>query len=97
MVKYKQQVQDMIEWNKELFTQFRQVHDRYILNPKEVQEEFTEIGMKVMPIVKRFENNLCAKSESGRYGKFSSNLSDKFWGEVRAIFPKIDFIGYQQG
>ncbi len=95
MVKYKQQVQDMIEWNKELFTQFREVHDRYAVSPKEVQEEFTEIGMKIMPIVKRFENNLCSKSESSRYGKFSSNLSDKFWGEVRIIFPKIDFVGYQ--
>lgn len=95
MVKYKQQVQDMLEAHKVLFDEFREIHDKYGENPKEWQEKFNEIGMKIVPIVQRWENNLCSKSESSRYGRFSSNLSDKFWGEIRTIFPKIDFVGYQ--
>lgn len=95
MVKYKQQVQDMLEAHKGLFEEFKVIHDKYLLHPKECQAEFNEIGMKIMPIIQRWENNLCAKSESTRYGKFSNKLSDKFWGEVRVHFLKIDFVGYQ--
>jgi hypothetical protein len=36
---------------------------------------------------------LCGKSENSGYGKFSTSLSDKFWGEVRKYVPEVDNVG----
>ena len=70
-----------------------------VLGNKTVAEiavkEYNEKGKDVMIMLQRWENNLCAKSESSKYGKFSDKLADKFWGEIRTIFPKIDFVGMQ--
>lgn len=93
MVKYKQQITEMLEIHAELFTSFKVIHDHYMKNPKKYQKLFNEEGEKVLPIIRRYENILCAKSEGGRYGKFSSNLAEKYWTEIRLLFPKIDFIG----
>lgn len=95
MSKYKQQIQDMLEYHNDLFKSFKKIHDDYEKNPKKFQEEFNEEGQKVLHIIRRYENILCSKSEGGKYGKFSSNLADKFWEEIRALFPKIDYIGME--
>lgn len=95
MTKYKKQVAEMLEVHKNLFDEFKKVHDNYAENPKAWQIEFNEKGKDILMIVQRWENNLCAKSESGKYGKFSHNLADKFWTEVRVIFPKIDYVGME--
>jgi hypothetical protein len=94
MVKYKQQVQDMLASQQDLFKEFKEIRDKYAVDPKKWQEQFNEVGIKVVPVIQRWENNLCSKSESGKYGKFSSNLADKFWGEIRVHFPKIDWVGF---
>lgn len=96
MTKTKKQVLEMIEAHKDLFTEFREIHDKYAVNPEELQEKFNEVGKKIVPLVQRWENNLCSKSESTKYGKFSSGLADKFWTEVRTHFPKIDYVGLQK-
>jgi hypothetical protein len=93
MTKYKEVVNDMIEYNKEVFTDFKKLHDKFQEDPKEYQSEFNNEGEKILRIIRRYENILCGKSESGKYGKFSSSLSDKFWNEVRIHFPKIDAVG----
>lgn len=93
MVKYKQHVQDMLEVHADIFAEFKTIHDKYALDPKKYQEEFNERGREILPLLQRWENSLCAKSESGKYGKFSSTLADKFRTEVKAYFPKIDYIG----
>lgn len=93
MSKYNQVFKEMLEYNKELFDSFRLLHERYVSDPKTFQSEFNEQGEKVLRVVRRYENILCGKSESGRYGKFSTSLSDKFWTEVRTHFPKIDLVG----
>jgi len=93
MVKYKQQVQDMLEVHADLFKEFKKVHDAYILDPHTWQEAFNEKGREIIPVLARWENSLCSKSESGRYGVFSSTLADKFRNEVKIHFPKIDSIG----
>ncbi|HSX09313.1 MAG TPA: hypothetical protein VLF93_04115 [Candidatus Saccharimonadales bacterium] len=93
MVKYKQQVQDMLAAHNEIFKAFKELHDKYEKDPKKWQEEFNEKGFEVQALLRRWENNLCGKSESGQYGKFSSTLADKFRAEVKVHFPKIDFIG----
>ena len=93
MVKYKQQVQDMLEVHADLFSEFRKVHDAYMQDPHKWQQAFNEKGREIIPVLARWENSLCSKSESGKYGMFSSNLAEKFRNEVKIHFPKIDSIG----
>jgi len=93
MPKYQQYFQEMIEYNKELFNEFKTIHDEYLQNPKEYQEALNNKGEKVLRIIRRYENMLCGKSENSGYGKFSTGLSDKFWGLIRNYLPRIDDIG----
>jgi len=93
MAKYKEQVADMLEANDTMFRSFKELHDKYEEDPKKWQEDFNIEGQKVMRVIQKWENMLCGKSESGKYGVFSSKLSEKFWNEVRIHFPKIDFVG----
>jgi len=95
MAKYKKQIEEMMLAHQDLFNKFRELHNNYIIDPEKWQEKYNEEGRDIMMLLKRWENNLCSKSESTRYGKFSDKLADKFWSEVRQIFPKIDFIGVQ--
>lgn len=95
MAKYKKQIEEMMEIHKDVFDAFKQLHDKYAEDPKKWQAEYNEKGKDVMILLQRWENNLCAKSESSKYGKFSDKLAEKFWGEIRAIFPKIHFVGLQ--
>ncbi len=83
----------MIEENKELFDNFRAVHNAYIVNPDANKARFNELGAEAMEVMRVYERRLCGKTESGSYAKFSSNLSQKFWDEIRNVFRKIDFVG----
>lgn len=96
MSKYQQYFQDMLETHQKPFDEFKIIHDKYALDPKKWQKEFNEMGQDVLTIIRKYENMLCGKSESGKFGKFSSKLSDKFWEQIRAYFPKIDFVGTKQ-
>lgn len=91
--KYKEYVQDMLTYHQELFDAFRLIHDKYALDPEKYQQEFNDKGEEVLVVMRKYENMLCNNSEGSRYGKFSSNLADKFREEVRTYFSKIDFIG----
>ncbi len=93
MTKYKKMVNEMLEKEKSLFDEFRAVHNKYALKPKENQEEFNRVGQKVQPIIRKYENILCGKSESTGYGAYTGSLAQKFQDEIRKVFPKIDFIG----
>jgi hypothetical protein len=93
MVKYKQQVQDMLEVHADLFKEFKKIHDEYEKDPQKWQEQFNEKGREIIPVLARWENMLCSKSESGKFGKFSSTLADKFKTEVKSHFPMVDHIG----
>lgn len=93
MNEYKKMVSLMTEQNKELFENFRDIHDEYAANPAKWQKLFNEYGGEVMDIMREYERKLCANMATGKYGRFSKNLSDKFWSEVKKIFPKIDFVG----
>jgi len=83
----------MIEANKELFNKFRDVHDKYANDEEKYQEEFNAVGGKVVDLIRDYELRLTAKSESGQFAKYSSNLADKFWNRIRRDFPQIDFVG----
>ncbi len=93
MVKYKEYVQKMLDENKEVFDAFQKLHDKYELNPDELQDKFNEEGEKILEIVRKYEGRLCRNTERGMYNKFSTGLSEKFQNEVKHHFPMIDHIG----
>lgn len=85
----------MLADNKELFENFKDIHDHYTLEPKKYQKILNNYGKEILDIVQEYENRLCSKSESSSYGRFSSNLADKFREEVKKYLPKINSIGLQ--
>lgn len=93
MTKYQEYVNKMIDENKELFDVFKNLHDKYGLEQEKLQEEFNEIGGKVMQIVRTYEDKLCGRTEGSGYGSFSGNLAQKFQEELRKVFPHIDNVG----
>jgi len=95
MSKYQKYFQQMLEENKELFDQFKRIHDKYLQDDVKYQDEFNEIGKDVVEVIRKYELMLCSKSEGGQYCKYASTLADKFWTEVRRVYPRIDFVGAQ--
>lgn len=93
MNEYRKMFTLMAEENKELFANFKEIHDEYALNPAEWQKLFNQYGGEVADVIREYERRLCANMATGKYGRFSANLSEKFWGEVKKMFPKIDFVG----
>ncbi len=83
----------MISENKELFDKFKIVHDNYIADRSKWIVEFNQQGEVVVEIMRKYEKLLTIHSDNSKYSKFSTNLSSKFWDEVRKIYPKIDFVG----
>jgi len=96
MTKHQQYFHDMLENHKDIFDNFKKLHDEYEKDAKKWQVEFNKEGQRVLTIIRKYENLLCSHSESSHYGKFSSNLADKFWESVRKYLPKIDFVGLQK-
>jgi len=93
MTKSQQYFQDMMEYNKDVFAEFKKIHDDYAKIPEKFQEEFNQQGEHILRIIRKYENLLCSSSENSGFGKYSSNLADTFWELIRKTFPKIDFIG----
>ncbi len=94
-MKYKKVFEEKLPQNKPEFDEFKKIHDNYSANPKTYKDQYNEEGEKIQMIIRRYENQLCSHSENGGFGKFTGNLSEKFWGEIRKVFPKIDEVGIQ--
>ncbi len=84
----------MVDDYEEFFTEFKVLHEKYVEDPDQYGDEFNETGQKVLRIIRRYENELCSRSENSGYGKFSENLSEKFWEMVRGYFPFIDSVAH---
>ncbi|OGG15419.1 hypothetical protein A3D77_07820 [Candidatus Gottesmanbacteria bacterium RIFCSPHIGHO2_02_FULL_39_11] len=84
---------EMTAENKELFDSFKIIHDNYVINSDAWMEKFNAVGKEVVEVMRIWERKLCSHSERGQYGIFSSKLSDKFWDEIRKVYPKIDYVG----
>lgn len=82
-----------MDYNKELFDEFKTIHDNFAKDEQTHKQQFNEVGERVLMVVRKYENLLCAKSEGGKYGKFSDKTAETFWKYIRAAFPKIDFVG----
>lgn len=92
MSKYKKQIQTMVNENHELFIEFKVLHDKLAAGDESLRDEFNDKGQKLLRIIRRYENTLCARSENSGYAKFAGNLSDKFWDEIRVYLPFIDQV-----
>jgi hypothetical protein len=95
-VKYKEAMKLMVDQNKELFDQFLAVHQAYQMNKESNKERFDMVGKEVLRVITATESRLCSQMEKGNKGVFSSNLSEKFWAEVRKLFPLIDEVGVKK-
>ncbi|MCR4324315.1 MAG: hypothetical protein NUV69_01360 [Candidatus Curtissbacteria bacterium] len=95
MSKYKQYFELMLNDHKKAFESFKNTHDHYTLEPQKYQKQFNDEGQKILDIVQEYENRLCSKSESSGYGRYSSNLADKFREQVKLYLPKVNSIGLQ--
>lgn len=93
MVKYKAYFQQMCAENKALFDEFLFIHNLYKENKKANQVVFNEQGTLVRRVIEDWDRRLCGRMERGVNAGYSARLSEKFWGEVRTLFPLIDFIG----
>jgi hypothetical protein len=93
MQRFAEYYQKMVDENSDIFKKFFDVHDRYVLNPNQNQDEFNSVGHEIVEIIREYERKLCSNSERGQFGKFSAKLSERFWAEVRKDYPKIDFVG----
>lgn len=83
----------MVSENKNLFDEFTKVHFEYSTNQEENQEIFNKVGEKVLEVIHEWEDRLCKHSEGAGFGKFTTNLAEKFQVEVRSHFPLIDHVG----
>jgi len=93
MTKYKEYFQRMLQQNKQVFDNFRKLHDEYSLNQDALQAKFNREGGSVLKIIRDWENKLCMQSEKAGYSNYTGGLAEKFQAEVRKSFPKIDYIG----
>lgn len=92
---YIQMFEEMLQKHAAEFVPFAEIHQLYQQNQNDnaIKEKFDQIGKPALNIIERTQNDLCRKMENTNRGKYSSALSDKFMGLVRARFPLIDLVG----
>lgn len=93
MIKYKDYFAKMCAENKTLFDEFAFIHGLYSKNKHANQVVFNEKGAEVRRVIEDWDRRLCGRMERGANASYSQRLSEKFWGEVKKIFPLIDFVG----
>lgn len=91
--KYKEYFDRMIQNNKSVFDNFNKLYNEYIKNQDKLQGKFNAEGRAVLNIIREWENKLCSQTEKAGFGNYSTNLSEKFWSEVRKTYPLIDYVG----
>jgi hypothetical protein len=93
MQKYKEYVRKMLDENKEIFDDFKKVHDLYVIDEIKWYEDFNTKGVRVQEIIREYEDRLCRQTEKGNFSVFSPKLAEKYQEEVRKLFPMIDHVG----
>lgn len=93
MTKYREYFERMLTNEKDKFDKFIKLHMQYSIDQDGMQEKFNKEGGEIVAIIREWESKLCSTSEKAGYGGYTSNLSEKFWQEVRKSFPLIDYVG----
>lgn len=83
----------MVEQNQALFDEFGAIHDRYQAEPVRYQAIFNNLGRQVTDVARDWDRRLCSAMGRGKFSQYSQTLSEKFWGEIRKLFPAIDRVG----
>jgi len=93
--KFKKVFEDMWTDHKSELEQFMVTHAKFSVDPKSNRAEFNKQGDKIIAIIRHYESILCGRSEGAGFGNYTSKLAEKFWGEVRKVFPEIDEVGVE--
>jgi hypothetical protein len=93
MTKYKAYFDKMVSENKDAFDKFTKAHFEYSIDQNKNQEEFNLVGEQILNIIHEWEDRLCKTSEGAGFGKYTSNLAEKFQAEIKSHFPLIDHVG----
>ena len=88
--KYKLLFDEMLTTNKDLFDAYEALLKNYDKSPKKFANETSEMQFKLLRVIKKTEDKLCARTENTGRGVYSTALADKFWEEIRSKFPRID-------
>lgn len=83
----------MLAEHESEFAEFIKIHDLYRTDKFRHQNEYNTKGKIAMDIILDYEKRLCSHMEKGNNAIFSTKLSEKYWEEVKKIFPLIDFVG----
>ena len=94
--KYLQLFHLMLKANEQALSEFKLLHDKYEKEPKKYQDEYNKEGARFLQIIQKYENMLTSHTENSGYGKYATNLSEKFRSAVKMVYPKLDFIGVQR-
>lgn len=86
---------EMKEVHSNLFKDFSQIHQKYAKDQEKYQKEFNKTGKKVQEVIRIYEKQLCGKTDASTYSRFATNLSNKFWDQIKNDYPLIDFIGVE--
>lgn len=92
-IKYKAYFQTMLADHSAEFGRFKGIHDLYSKDKKTHQAVYNDEGKAIVAIIRDYEKRLCGHMEKGNNAVYSARLAEKFWGEVRSMFPLIDFVG----
>lgn len=90
--KYRQYYQNMVTQNQKLFADFKVSHDQYVIGEID-QQEYNRVGLRIVDIIRDWDRRLCSAMGKGAFSKYSEQLSDKFWSEVRKDYSHIDKVG----
>ncbi len=91
--KYKQYYEKMLEKEQALFDEFKPIHDLYKADRNKFQNEFNQVGRKVVEAIHDWERKLCSAMGRTQYAKYSETVSEKFWDLIREDFDQIDMVG----
>ena len=91
--KYKQYFEQMLAEEKELFENFRAIHNEYKINQTALQEKYNLEGERVVAIIRDWERRLCSAMGRTIYSQYAQQVSEKFWDLVRKEFDQIDMVG----
>lgn len=92
---FKKVFEDMWTDHKPELEHFMITHAKFAADPKKNRAEFNKEGERIIEIIRHYESVLCGRSESTGFGNYTSKLAEKFWGEVRKVFPEVDEIGIE--
>lgn len=90
---YRTILRQLMQEHEASFSAFAKIHDAYQKQGTKHQAAFNDLGAPVMEFLREGERRLCGKTERGTYSAYSATLAEKYWKEVKAFFPLIDFVG----